>query len=104
MPPLFSHHFLPYHLQFSSCPALCDPIDCSMPGFPVNHQNLELAQTHVHQVGDAVQTSHPVIPFSSHLPSLTASGSFPMSQFFISGDQITGGSVSTSVLPMNIQD
>ena len=45
-------------LQFSSvaqsCPTLCDPMDCSMPGFPVHHQLLELAQTHVHQVGDTI--------------------------------------------------
>ena len=38
--------------QFSSvvqsCPTLCDPIDCSMPGFPVHHQLLELTQTHVY--------------------------------------------------------
>ena len=39
------------------CPTLSDPVDCSPPGFPVHHQLLELAQTHVHQVGDkAVQT------------------------------------------------
>ena len=48
--------------QFSSvtqsCPNLCDPMDCSMPGFPIYHQLLELAQTHVHQVGDAIQPSH----------------------------------------------
>ena len=37
-----------------SCPILCDPMDCSMPGFPVHHQLPELAQTHVHQVGDAI--------------------------------------------------
>ena len=41
-----------------SCPTLCDPLECSMPGFPVHHQLLELAQTHVHQVGDAIQPSH----------------------------------------------
>ena len=50
-------------LHFSSlaqsCPTLCDPIDCSTPGFPVHHQLPELAQTHVHQVGDAIQPSHP---------------------------------------------
>ena len=38
--------------------ALCDPVDCSMPGFPVHHQLPELAQTHVHWVGDAIQPSH----------------------------------------------
>ena len=45
-----------------SCQTLCDPMDCSMPGFPVQHQLLELAQTHVHQVGDAIQPSHPLSP------------------------------------------
>ena len=45
-----------------------------------------------------------VIPFSSHPQSFPASGSFPMSQFFTSGDQIIGVSASASVLPMNIQD
>ena len=42
------------------CPTLCDPMDCSMPGFPVHHQLPELAQTHVHPVGDAIQPSHPL--------------------------------------------
>ena len=41
-----------------SCLTLCDPVDCSVPGFPVHHQLPELAQTHVHQVGDAIQPSH----------------------------------------------
>ena len=36
-------------------------MDCSMPGFPVHPQFLELAQTHVHQVGDAIQPSHPLL-------------------------------------------
>ena len=39
---------------------LCDPMDCSTPGFPVHHQFQQLAQTHVHQVGDAIQLSHPL--------------------------------------------
>ena len=38
-----------------SCPTLCDPINCSMPGHPVHHQLPEFTQTHVHQVGDAIQ-------------------------------------------------
>jgi len=42
------------------CPALCNPMDCSMPGFPVHHQLSELAQTHVHWVDDAIQPSHPL--------------------------------------------
>ena len=45
-----------------------------------------------------------VVPFSSHLQPFPASGSFPMSQFFASGGQNIGVSVSASVLPMNIQD
>ena len=43
-----------------SCQTLCDPVDCSMPGFPVQHQLLELAQTHVHRVSDAIQPFHPL--------------------------------------------
>ena len=43
-----------------SCPTLCDPMDCSTPGLPVHHQLPELAQTHVHRVGDAIQPSHPL--------------------------------------------
>ena len=39
---------------------LCDPMDCSMPGFPVHHQLPEFTQTHVHWVGDAIQPSHPL--------------------------------------------
>ena len=51
-------------LQFSSvalsCPTLCDPMGCSMPSFPVHYQLPEFGQTHVHQVSDAIQTSHPL--------------------------------------------
>ena len=51
-------------VHFSSvtqlCLTLCDPMDCSMPGLPVHHQLPDLAQTHVHQVGDAIQASHPL--------------------------------------------
>ena len=94
--------------QFSSvaqsCPTLCDPRDCSTQGFTVHYQLPELAQTHIHQVGDAIQPSHPVIPFFSCLQSFPASGSFPKSQFFASGGQTIGASTSASVLPMNIQD
>ena len=43
-----------------SCPTLCDPMDCSTPGFPVHHQLPELAQTHVHHISDAIQPSHPL--------------------------------------------
>ena len=43
-----------------SCPTLCDPMDCSMPGFPVLHYFPVFAQTHVHRVSDAIQPSHPL--------------------------------------------
>ena len=46
---------------FQSCLTLCDPMDCSTPGFPVHHQLPELAQTHVHQVCDAIQPSRPLL-------------------------------------------
>ena len=54
-PSLFSH---------SVYLTLCNPTDCSTPGFPVLHQLLELAQTHVLWVGDAIQLSHPLSPTS----------------------------------------
>ena len=79
-------------------------MDCSTPGLPVHDHLSELAQTHVHQVGDAIQPSHPVVPFSSCPQSFQASGSFTMSQLFASGGQSIGVSASASVLPMNIQD
>ena len=43
-----------------SCLTLCDPKDCSTPGFPVLHCLAEFAQTHVHRLGDAIQPSHPL--------------------------------------------
>ena len=43
-----------------SCPTLCDPMNRSTPGLPVHHQLPELTQTHVYQVGDAIQPSHPL--------------------------------------------
>ena len=62
-------HFL---VMFSSVQSLsrvqlCNPMDCTMPGFPVHHQLLDFAQTHVYQVSDAVQPSHPL---SSPSPAL----------------------------------
>ena len=42
------------------CPTLCDPMDCDTPGFPIHHQLLELAQIHIHWVGDAIQPSRPL--------------------------------------------
>ena len=78
-------------------------MDCSTLGLPVYHQLPESTQTHVHWVSDAIHSSS-VVPFSSCLQSFPASGSFPMSQLFISGGQSIGVSASASVLPMNTQD
>ena len=46
------------------CPTLFDPMDCSMPGLPVHHQLPKFAQVHVHCIGDAIQSSHPLMPSS----------------------------------------
>ena len=85
------------------CQTLCDPMDRSMPGFPVLHHLPEFAQTHVYWVGDAIQPSHALCPFSSCLLSFPASGSFPMSWLFASGGQSFGASASASVLSVNVQ-
>ena len=90
-------------VQFSSLLSrvrLCNPRDYSMPGLPVHHQLPELAQTHIHWVGDAIQPSRPVDPFSSCHLSFPASGSSPVSQFFASGAQRVG-SFSFSISPSN---
>ena len=54
-----------------SCLTLCNPMNYSMPGFPVHHQLLESTQTHVHQVGDSIQPSHPLSSPSSPAPNLS---------------------------------
>jgi len=64
-----------YSVQFSSvaqsCPTLCNPMNRSTPGLPVHHQLLEITQTHVHRVSDAIQPSHPLSsPSPPILPSI----------------------------------
>ena len=81
---------------------LCNPIDCSMPGFPVHHQLLELAQTHVHWVADAIQPSHPLLFLSP--PAFNLSQHQGLFQWVISSHQVAKAEASASVLPMNIQD
>ena len=106
--------------SLQSCPTLCDPTDGLPPGFPVpgilQARTLwphRLQQTRLPCPGTCSnscplsQWCHPtisssVVPFSSCLQSFPTSGSFPMSQFFVSGGQRIGA--SGSVLPMNIQD
>ena len=59
-------------VQFAqSRPTLCDPMDCSTLGFPVHHQLPELAQTHILQVSDSIQPSHPLL--SPSLPAFNLS-------------------------------
>ena len=58
-------------VQSQSCPTLCNPMNPSTPGFPIHHQLPELTQTHVHQVGDSIQPSHPLS--SPSLPALNLS-------------------------------
>ena len=95
--------------QFSSVAqsylTLCNPMDCSMPGFPVHHQILELTQTHVRQVGDAIQPSHPLSSPSPPAFNLSQHQSlFQRCQLFASRGQSIEVSASASVLPMNTQD
>ena len=74
--PLTSVHDYWKNHQFRSvthsCPTLCKTMDCSMPGLPVHHQLPELAQTHVHSVGEVIQPSHPLYLLCL-LPSIFAS-------------------------------
>ena len=63
--PVSIYVFRCAYIQFSSvtqsCPTLCDPMNRSTPGLPVHHQLLEFTQTHIHQVSDAIQPSHPLL-------------------------------------------
>ena len=88
--------------ELKSCPTLCDPMNCSMPGFSVLHYLPEFAQTQ----GPLSQRCHPTIsssvaPFSSCPQSFPESESFPMSWLFTSGGPSI--EVLASVLPTNIQ-
>ena len=66
--------------QFSSvtqsCPTLCNPMNFSTPGLPVDHQLQEFTQTHVHQVGDAIQPSHPLSSPFPPAPQSQQTGKF----------------------------
>ena len=84
----------PNYLQFSSvaqlCLTLCDPMNRSTPGLPVHHQLPEFTQTHVHQVGDAIQPSHPLSSSSSTITlrsllshSQQAFPDLPLSKLFL---------------------
>ena len=88
-----------------SCTSLCHPMDCSTPDFPVLHHHLEFAQTHIHLVSHAIQSSHPLsLPSPSAINHSQHQGLFneSMNQLFASGGQSFGASSSVSVLLMNI--
>ena len=86
-----------------SCPTLCDPMDCNMPGFPVSYHLPE--STKLKSTELMMLSNHLILccPFSSCLQSFPASGSFPMSWLFASGGQSIGPLASVSVLLMNTQ-
>ena len=81
------------------CPTLCNPMNCSTPGFLVLHYLPEFAQTHVHRVSDAIHPniSSSVVSFSSCPQFFPSSGSFLMSQLFAAGNQGIGASASATV-------
>ena len=58
-----------FSLVTQSCPTLHDSMNRSMPGLPVHHQLPEFTQTHVHQVSDAIQPSHPLLSLSPPAPN-----------------------------------
>ena len=87
-----------------SCPTLCNPMNCSMQGFPVLNQVPELTQSHLHWVGDAIPPSGPLLytsPPAIIVPRLRV---FLINWLFTSCDQSTGTSASASALPMTTQD
>ena len=99
-----SHGYCHYCCSVTeSRPILCNPLDCSTPGFLVLHYLPEVAQTYIHWIDDAIHPSCPVASFSSCPQSFPASESFPVSRLFVSSGRSVGASASASVLPMNIQ-
>ena len=95
-------------VQFSSvtqsCPTLCNPMNCSTPGLSVHYQLPESTQTHVHQVSDAIQPSHPLSSSSPPAPNPSQHQSLFQWVNSASGGQSIGISALASVLPKNTQD
>ena len=88
-----------------SCPTLCDPMNRSTPGLLVHHQLPELTQTHIHQVSDAIQPSHPLSSPSPPAFNLSQhQGLFKWVSSLHQVAKVLGVSASISVLPMNTQD
>ena len=94
-----SHHFL--SVQFTqSCLTLCNPMDCSTPGFLVHHQLPEPTQTYAHCISDAIPQSYPLSSLSPPAFNLSQHQGLQMSQFFTSGGQNIRVSASATVLTM----
>ena len=76
------------------CLTLCDPMDCSTPGFPVLHYLLEFAQIHVHWVGDSndLILCHPLLLLPSIFPTIRV---FLVNQIFASGGQNIGAQLQS---------
>ena len=79
--------YLVSSVQFSSvaqsCPTLCDPMNHSTPGLPVHHQLPDFTQTHIHQVSDAIQPSHPLSSPSPPAPNPPSLKHFPLTSNFV---------------------
>ena len=91
-------------VQFSSvaqsCPTLCDSMNCSTPGLPVHHQLLDFTQTHVHQVGNAIQPSYPLL--SPSPPAFNLSQHQGLFQWVSSSHQVAKyWSFSFNISPSN---
>ena len=87
-----------------SCATLCNPMDCRTQDFPVHNQLPEFVQIHVHQVGEAIQPSHPLSSPSPPAFNLSQHQGLIQSYLFASGAQRIGTPALASVLLMNIQD
>ena len=105
IPATLTHQLVQFSLVAQSFPTLCDPIDCSTPGFLVHHQLPELIQTHIHQVGDTIQPSHLLSFLSSPTFNLSQpQGLFPWVSSLHQVAKVLEFSASASVLPKNIQE
>ena len=101
---------MPFKLQFSSIPqvgpTLCDPMDCSKPGFPSQPINNSQSLLKLMSISSVMPSNHLILchPLLLQASIFPESGSFSVNLFFTSGGQSIGVSASASVLQMNIQD
>ena len=97
------NHYWHVVVVIKLCLTFCDPMDCTMPSFPIPHYLLEFSQVHVHW--SVVPCNHlilycPLLLLLSIFPSTRV---FPVSQLFASGEQSIGASDSAKPLPVSIQ-